>query len=343
MYLNIVSIRMTKKQGEKLKIGEVKTAIVSYILENKESVSEPDIRKHLKTALEVQHQGTINNHLHKLADLKCIESVNPTRKDRSNYWDITKLIHLKNIRHEFPDLKINTYEKSIMIIFKERGYSLKEIENLDFYIKLRLSVSLFDAFLDSDINELLTISKNIFLKGKWYTIEDEIKKCKEQFYEIYLKVNPDLKPEDDFPTDYKNVSEEDFIKIYEGKYPGITNEMRPMIKNIFATYKDLNIKLKYESVKILLEHFINHDIFKGLEPEREYFKELDECSVKALNILIKEGTPHNTDRLIELTHLEHLKVYREFIKIYKQPSMFYISENSETIYNMLKDFYKEQL
>ena len=150
---------MTKKAGERLKIGEVKAAIISHMLRNNGSISEPEMRKYLLETLEIKNQGTVNDHLHKLEDLNCIELVTSDRKSRSNFWNITKINHLKNIRHEFPDIRINSYEKSIMIIFNERGYSLNKIENLDFYIKLLLSISLFDAFLDSDINEL--IYKNI--------------------------------------------------------------------------------------------------------------------------------------------------------------------------------------
>lgn len=337
---------MAKKQGEKLKVGEVKTAIILYILENKESVSEPNIRKHLREEFGVQNQGTINDHLHKLEDIKCIESVIPNRSSRSNFWDITKLENLKNIRHKFPEIKINSYEKSIMVIFNERGYSLNKIENLDFYIKLFLSTSLFDAFLDADIHELMYKAKKIYLRGEGYIKTKNYEYCVNKFFKLYEKVNPEYKPPADFKIYKKNISKEAFLLMFEESFQGITDEMINELDEAYKKLKELNEVMEYKPVQILLEHFKNHDIFKNLESQYEYnyFKSLNDVNDKALKILIREeGNVENVDKFIKLVHLEKLKVYSEIIQKYKQPSMFYFSKTPDKILDFLIDYYKDQI
>ena len=334
---------MTKKPGEKLKIGEVKAAIISFILESKDTVNEPNIRKHLKTVFEIQHQGTINTHLHKLAELKCIESVTPNRKRRSNFWDITKLEHLKNIRREFPDIKINTYEKSIMIIFKERGYSLDRIGNLIFYIELFLSVSLFNAFLDNDYYELITKSRRIYLReeglGKVRSIEYHLT----NFTKLYEEANPGFKFKDEIAIDSKNKSKEDFVKGFEDKYHGITDEMIKELEEAYTAEKELSTELDKKTTEMYVDHFLNHDTFKGIESPDEYrfLIDLKEARGKAFSVWGEEDpTMRNFDRLHELIYLQELKVYSEIIKKYKQPSMFYLPENPDAIYDELKKAYK---
>lgn len=342
MYLNRLLLNMDR--GEKLKVGEAKTAILLHILENKDSVSEPEIRKHLLEKLGMKNQGTINEHLHKLADLKCIESVTPTTKSRSNFWDITKLTHLKNIRLEFPNIRVNSKEKSIMIIFNERGYSLDKIENLSFYIKLFLSISLFDAFLDADINELMYKSEKIYLKGEGYIKTKNYEYYINKFFKLYEKVNPEYKLPNDFNIYKRNISKEAFLKVFEESFQGITEEMINELDEAYNKLKELNDDMMYKPVQILLNHFINHDIYKDLESpdENVYFKNLKECIRKADEIWKKEGYPE-IKRWSELLHLQELEVYSEIIKKYKQPSIFYISEDPQKIQSFLEDFYKDQI
>lgn len=334
---------MTKKQGEKLKIGEVKTAIISYILENKDSVNEPNIRKHLKTVFEIQHQGTINTHLHKLAELKCIESIAPNRKSRSNFWNITKLEHLKNIRREFPDIRINTYEKSIMIIFNECGYSLDRIGNLIFYIELFLSVSLFNAFLDNDYYELIEKSKRIYLREEGLVKKRNLEHHMTKFTKLYEEANQGFKFKDGITIDSKNNSKEDFINKMEEKYHGITEEMKKELEEAYKTEKELITELDKKTTQMYVEHFLNHDTFKGIESTDEYgfLVDLKEARGKAFGVWVEEdATMRNFDRLHELIYLQELKVYSEIIKKYKQPSMFYLPENPDAILDELKEAYK---
>lgn len=334
---------MSKKPGEKLKIGEVKASIISYILEKKDSVSEPDIRQHLKTLFEVQHQGTINNHLHQLLELKCIESVSPNKKSRSNFWDITKLEHLRNIRREFPDIKINTYEKSIMIIFNERGYSLDRIGNLIFYIELLLSISLFNAFLDNDYYELIKKSRRIYLREEGLVKKRNLEYHMNNFVKLYQESNPGFEFKDGIVINSQKDSNEDFIKKMEDKYCGITDEMKKELEEAYKTEKELSTELDKKTTQMYVEHFLNHDTFQGIESPDEYtfLIDLKEARGEALMVWVEEDpTMRNFDRLHELIYFQELKVYSEIIKKYKQPSMFYLPENPDAILDELKEAYK---
>lgn len=343
MYLNRLLLNMDR--GEKLKVGEAKTAILSYILENKDSVSEPEIRKHLLEKLGIKNQGTINEHLHKLADLKCIESVTPTTKSRSNFWDITKLTHLKSIRCEFPIIPINSYEKSIMVFFKERGYSINKKENLDFYIKLLLSVSLFDAFLNTDINELIYKSEKIYLRDEGYKKTQNYEDHVDNFLKLSKDANPDFKLPSDFSIYHRHITKEDFLKIFE-IFQGKTDEMIKELEEAYKTYKKIDEDFDNKPGEILLQHFINHDIFKDLESPDEYgfYTDLKECRGKAFEIWKEEDVNlKNYERYHELISLQELEVYSGIIKKYKQPSIFYISEDPQKIQSFLEDFYKDQI
>jgi len=72
---------MPQKQGDHLKVGEVKSSIIMFILQTMEPVEEPAIRDFLLQKYNVINQGTINRHLHDLQKLDCIELIPPQKKD----------------------------------------------------------------------------------------------------------------------------------------------------------------------------------------------------------------------------------------------------------------------
>jgi hypothetical protein len=344
LYYNSLFVHMTKKAGERLQIGEAKTAIILYLLKNKEYVSEPDIRKYLFGELDLKNQGTINGHLRALLKLECIESVTQGPNKNTNYWNITSIKSLKRIRHEFPDIHINSYEKSIMILFNERGYNIKKMENLDFYIKLLLSVSLFDAFLDNDINELLTKASKIYLRDEGYMGTKNYEYHSEQFFKLHEKANTGFKIPVNFSIYRRHLSKEDFFKIFE-IFQEQTEEIIKELEEAYKIYKKFDEDLDNKPSKILLNHFINHDVFKGIElpDERGFLIDLKESRHKAWDIYFNEGNLENYERYHELISLQELEVYSEIIKKYKQPSIFYISEDPQKIQSFLEDFYKDQI
>lgn len=336
---------MDEKGNYHFEKNEIKKNAIILILENEGKISESEILAKFKEKDRFKeiNQSTTNRHLNSLLELGCIEKLTNVKKGKSNYWDITKINHLENIMREFPNIRINAYEKSIIIIFDERGYSLEKIENLDFYIKLLLSVSLFDAFLDNDYYGLKKKAMKIYLKGEGYiktvNYEYQVKK----FLKMSKEVNPDYQISPFFETYQRHMSKEVFLKLFED-FQIKTDEMIKELEEAYTRYKEIDEDLDIKPDNILLEHFINHDIFKDLESpdERRFFIDLKECISKADKIWSEEGFPE-IKRLSELLNLERLKLYSEFITKYKQPSLFYISENSEIIYDMLKDFYKDQI
>lgn len=231
-----------------------------------------------------------------------------------------------------------------MIIFNERGYDIRKIENLDFYIKLLLSASLFDAFLDTDIHELMYKAKKIYLRGEGYMKTNNYEYHVEKFIKMYEEVNQDFKIPTDLKIYQRHMSKEAFFKIFE-EFKIKTDEMIKELEEAYKIYKEIDEDFDNKPGKILLEHFINHDIYKDLESpdESRFFIDLKEARRKADKIWIKEANFKNIDRFIELIRLEELKVYSEIIQKYKKPSMFYISENSDLIYDELKEAYKDQI
>ncbi|AKB48844.1 hypothetical protein MSKOL_3067 [Methanosarcina sp. Kolksee] len=336
---------MDEKGNYHFEKNEIKKNAIILILENEGKISESEILAKFKEKDRFKeiNQSTTNRHLNSLLELGCIEKLPNVKKGKSNYWDITKINHLENIMREFPNIRINAYEKSIIIIFDERGYSLEKIKNLDFYIKLLLSVSLFDAFLDNDYYGLKKKAIKIYLKGEGYIKTINYEYHVKKFLEMSKEVNPNYQISPFFETYQRHMSKEVFLKLFED-FQIKTDEMIKELEEAYTKYKEIDEDLDIKPDNILLEHFINHDIFKDLESpdERRFFIDLKECISKADKIWSKEGFPE-IKRLSELLNLERLKLYSEFITKYKQPSLFYISENSEIIYDMLKDFYKDQI
>jgi hypothetical protein len=82
-----------EKIVKRFQVGEIKSAIIEYILKSPESFSEPTIREYLKSEYNIQDHGTINKHLHKLEELGCVESVKPDKKLDSIIGTLQDLKH----------------------------------------------------------------------------------------------------------------------------------------------------------------------------------------------------------------------------------------------------------
>ncbi|MHB8101074.1 MAG: hypothetical protein ACYDEF_02605 [Methanosarcina sp.] len=345
---------MDEKGNYHFEKNEIKINAIIFILENEGKISESDILAKFKEKDRFKeiNQSTVNRHLKSLFELGCIEKLSNVTKNRSNYWDISKIEQLKNIRREFPnigrefpDKRINSYERSIMIVFNERGYDINKMEGLGFFIELLLSASLFDAFLDEDYYGLRKKAMKIYLKGEGYIKTVNYEHHFENFLKMSEEVNPGYKISPFFEIYQRHLSKEVFFKLFED-FQIKTDEMIKELEEAYKIYKKIDEDLDIKPDNILLEHFINHDIFKELESpdERRFFTDSKECRSKAFKIW-KEEDPSfkNVDRYIELINLEELKVYSEIIQKYKKPSMFYLSENPDTIFDMLKIAYKDQI
>jgi hypothetical protein len=362
---------MQKKAGEKLEKGEVKKEIISYILKNKESVSEPDIRKHLQNELNIKNQGSINNHLHTLADLECIESVTHKLKKNTNYWDITKLENLKNIRREFSKLQLHEYEKAIGIVLRELEY-FNYIPNwITVYLKLRMSTSFFNTCVEMGHWKLDTGVWGFYIIGagsdRHQRIDDLLGVC----YHAGVKHHSEFKmSEIEFsniikahPWDvYRLFAEDDLIKWFEETLPGLPKEIPQMIfKTKLLGIGEISEKIPNEidgkdipqyileamrliveenkdfelkSDDLLFEHFLHHDILvDAYSPIELYFlKRTKE------NHTLPRGPTVPWNFVLREAELADLSLASEMIFYYKQPSEFSFNTVEETHQALLEHY-----
>jgi hypothetical protein len=188
---------MAKTKGSHLKHKEVTSSILEFILKNNGPVSEPVIRDHLKKKHEVMDQSTINKHMHNLQDLICIELI-PPKIGLRNYWNITTLKNLKNIRFYFEDIKLNTCGKSLDILLTERLLTERPLKNSmrakKYFVQLFLSASFFDMCIKTDVETLYARASELYKLGELFKEEQYIKNLiaveqssKELIHEVYIK------------------------------------------------------------------------------------------------------------------------------------------------------------
>lgn len=363
---------MAEKQIKRFQVGEIKSAIIEYILANLEPVSEPAIRLYLKEKYDVHDHGTINKHLHKLEELGCVESVKPDKKTRSNYWDIKKLKNMQNIRHEFPDTRLNIYEKSINLILFEFSHSLSNFEGLKFYIQLLLSPSLFDICLETgfekihenvakiyreskgferhqkienllkkcyqtciSLNRNLTQSEKLFIDNMYYLPWEHISMCSKEYivgiFQKYLSIVPEEIPNKIFYTKLSG------IESISTEIPEVilSNELTKYMLNAIRMIKDEKCDLEFSRDDILLETCFHWDLLNGIDLPKE----------APFVRKIKENHERLTEQIEDYKLLKQkiksydAKIASEIILHYKKPSEFYISDNSQEIYEKLTDFY----
>jgi hypothetical protein len=299
---------MPKKQGDRLNIGELKSSIIAYILENVEDVGEPAIRDFLLQKYDLMDQGNINRHLHDLQKLDCIELIPPQKKGLRNYWNITKVQNLKNIRHEFPELQLNIHEKSITIIIKEIEDSKDTLYWLKLYIKLFISTSFFNTCLELGIRKLEQEAHKIYITNsgsyRHQSINDILKVCylscvkyysnfemsEKEFTEAMTSLNWELLRFYDkeyllnhFETYFPALPKKIPLEIFKTKLAIVENIPEEMPDEIdrddLVIYMLHTIWLIIEHKRsylfsrddLLLKHFFNHDILLGVDSKDEHY------------------------------------------------------------------------
>lgn len=300
---------MPKKQGGHLNIGEIKSSILEFILEQPGSVEEAAIRKYLSKRYDVIDQGNINRHLHDLRKHECIELIPPQKKGLSNRWDINKLRNLKSIREKYPELRLNKHEKAINIIIQEfKCDDAYRFDLLKIHVQLLLSVSFFDTCIEIDTKTLwegiwksyITI-KDPFTNER---IHDLLKIC----YNTYAKHYSNFKvPEDmfiaimnQFPMELIRFgTKKEIIELLD-KLPGLPEEIplqiiktrlsrtiekipekipdeindKDFVKYMLHTLQlIMEYKWDYDLSMhyLLLEHFFIRDILIGVDSAHEHY------------------------------------------------------------------------
>lgn len=295
-----------KTKGDHLKPNEVKMNILEFILKNTGPVSESSIREHLKNKYGICDPSTINKHMNKLKDLRCIK-LTSLKASRINYWDIIIFSHLKNIRHEFPELQLNKHEKSINLLLSELQQIFFSFELLKFYTKLRMSVSLFNACIEPGIETLYKGAWRVYINNKeshqYQLINNLLKLC----YRTCVKYYPDFKMSKkafmdtmkELPWKIDPISPEEHVSEYIENYlPGLPEGIK---YSLFTTRPNYEIKTALDVIpdeidkkdlvtyltntlllimwkkliflsdreNILLEHFLNHDMLMGIDSQEE--------------------------------------------------------------------------
>mgnify|MGYP006874522834 FL=1 len=368
--LYFMTKRTTKRKGEHLKHREVKSSIIECILERNEEVPEPDIRNYLMKKHNVEDQSTINKHLHDLQKLDCIELIPPVKNGLRNKWNITTIKNLRNIRHGFPELRLNNYEKAINIILRELEYFDNSPDWLIYHVKLYLSASFFNTCLETGKRPLETavvkLYRNSIDAPRQQRIDDLLKKC----YISCVKHYPDFKaPEEEFTgvmytlRFYPVLSSLPLIlELFKEHVPGLPEEIplqifqtqlsateeipekipaeiddKDLVKYVLNTLHLIKNQWKdFESTNddLLFEHFLNHDMLIGADSDDQlYFvKKTKE------NHTLPRGSTEPGQIILKEAELADLKLASEMIFKYKQPSRFSFNTVDE-IYQAVLEFY----
>lgn len=362
---------MPKKQGDRLNVGEVKSSILEFILENDGPAGEPAIRNFLLEKYNIADQGNINRHLHDLQKLDCIELIPPEKKGLKNVWDIKKLKNLKKIKQEFPEVRLNDYEKSINIILRELERFEHSPDWLNFYLKLLLSPSFFNTCIETGSRALEIGIWKIYINSIGYyrhqRIDDILKVC----YFSYIKLHPEFKMSEILfmntikahPWDiYRFFAEDVLLKWFEKTFPELPKEIPQLIfktklsgieeipeeipneindkdlvrymLNAMSLRMEERLDFELKNDDLLLEHFLHHDMLIGVDsPEELYF-----VNKTKENHTLPRGSTDPWHIILREAEKADLKLASEMIFKFKKPSIFNFNTVDE-IYQAVLEYY----
>lgn len=210
--------------------NEVKTSIIKFVLESSGPVTEPAIRERLLDIYGAADQGLINRQLHTLKSSGCIEKISPAKKSRLNYWDITKLKNLRNIRLHFAEIQLNTYMKSANI-FLETYYNQGTPFAISFRNQLLLSSSFFDMCIKTDIKTLEAKFDEIYQLGDGFEEEQDFKKLITEVriewvkrMPIYFVATTEFGANICLPKEVFEISDDAFRKMFNNISAGVPRE-----------------------------------------------------------------------------------------------------------------------
>ncbi|MHB8102636.1 MAG: hypothetical protein ACYDEF_10795 [Methanosarcina sp.] len=357
---------MTEKRKRHFKVGEVKSLILEIILDNDGPIKESDVQRLLKDKFESFDQSTINRHLRYLNGHGCIEKISQIDKSRS-YWDIENFENIKHIRSEFKDIKLNNYEKIIIIVLRENGYDAKQLDGFFIYFQLFLSGSFFKACIDTSMETLHSRIRNIYIykqaSYKRYILDlwddsfdaynnhpSTVKLTKDCFDSVFTK----------FAYGTEEIqSIESLIEKWNEKIKNISNEP-PFEFNDMAGDEDLmpfnKIRWAITSLKrfvrdydhsffsLLFEAYFYQDVLLDVASKEEIdFVVETKASSGEFNALYsyqKDNTPYYRKMI-----LSDLKEASKLMKSHKQPSFFdkKIYDNEDDIRLYLEERFDKEI
>lgn len=348
---------MVKKKGAISTETGVKPDIIKFILENNGPVKESQIREHLKKKNEKIDQGNINRYLHNLSEEHaCIELISPVKKGLPNKWDITKVKHLKNIKDIFKNIKLNEYEKSLIIILRESGVDIKTPTGLVYYILLLLSVSFFNACIDTGIKTLRYRVWKYYRYNEGFERDQRIKKLLNECLAEYSKKNPGVEMSElgdvdetldkDIPVGgyysfrfvdrdpveemsektIQEESEEIDLKMFEEEFSGLSKEEYVKIKKVELLLKQQRLSFAMRCTNLLFDHYYYQDILDDI------------ASPDEIEFARKTKENHEKNPVI-VDFIQDLKLISKLIFKYKQPSIYGVYYAPEDVFNGLIEFF----
>jgi Mn-dependent DtxR family transcriptional regulator len=293
------------KSGDHYEWNKVKSGIIKYILKNNGPKKESDIREHLEKEFNVIDQRTINKHLHKLEEYECIELI--PHKGRANYWDITKIKHLKSIRKKFPEITLNKYEKSVNIVLKKFNFIIGSSRAKKMFVQLSLSSSFFVECLDTEIETLCSRASKIYQSDEDLNIERLNEKLtQEAYYECMRRIMKILEVWPVADNEYINDSVN--LRIYPNFSHHIPKSIiseekfKSMLKEIKCAWEEKDHRSRGKKIVKELSFEISREIISN--KEGEIFEEslqmqevLKKMSYKISEKLV-EDIPVNVPELI---------------------------------------------
>ncbi len=350
---------MPRKKGDVSKSGP-KSNIIEFILDNSGSVEESQIREHLKKKNEKTDQGNVNRYLHELRkELACIELETIKKGERKyNLWNITKLEHLKNIQFNFKDvIKLNKYEKALMIIFKNLGAYISTPADLKLYLRLLLIPSFFEFCMKMDPQTIYLRAWNYYRHDRGLIYNSIVNKHKDKYErinkekvkngdlpefaivnEIFLKILRELPkylPEDSFEL-YGSYWESVEEKINKSSS---NEDVKKSLNSLFTEY----LTTIYGSGHLILlsDHFFGHDniMLEDSLPEEIEFMEK---TANNLKVMLESKRSHNDMKNWISADLDSAS---KIMAKYKQPNILNkkISDNPEEVKSDLIEHFSEYL
>lgn len=278
---------------------------MEFILRNDGPVEESLIRKGLK-----KDQGNLNRHLHQLKELGCIELVKTIKKDfrKRNWWEITKIENLKEIREKFPKLRLNTWEKAIKLVLKKSFSTIDPRNEKKYFIQLVLSNSFFYKCIETNFEILYArVSKRYQLFKDFNT---EIESLVNKVYTKYI------------------------ITVNITKMP----DLLWVIKNMFIN-KSLNLEVHQHFPKFFSGIEISEDKFKKMMEEIQFPWASEEEFKKRFEERhsLWKNDPWEKETEILVKELSKKISYELLSKIFKESLVESLKIPSETLNKILKN------
>jgi hypothetical protein len=348
---------MVKLRGERLKIGEAKVAIITYILENPGPVSEPNIRKYLKEKYDIQDQGTIHKHISQLKDTNCIEPSEPPIKSRANYWNITKTKHLEPIIKEYPVIPFNEYEKVLNILSKKLRLNPDNLADLKIYIRLRLSRAFSILCLENDTVTLFSRTWTFYKHNRGFPFRPII----DDHQARYLAENKDTEKENliNFQTVHESffkilnelpdyISNSDFHRLIDAPAKEKVNKLpynddtKKFLQELLTEYTST---VRYGYLLLLSDNFsFYQDVLNDTASpdEIDFMEKTSGYLVSALDMMRSKIGNEKKQSALEEWHLKDFKLISKVIYDKKTPSSFGIFNNSDEVFEFLKKKYENE-